>query len=73
MPRENTDTSRSDQLLRPLLPRYSHMPPADDTHADTNADEVVENANNWQLSKNTIYRGLQKALAQRTHERDVYK
>ena len=71
MPKESTNANRSDQLLRPLLPRHSLMPPADDPHA--NADEVVEHADNWQLSKNTIYRNLQKALAQRTHERDVYR
>ena len=60
-------TNRIDLLLRPLLPQYSHKPAADNTH--TNADEVMEHADNWQFSKNSIYCNLQKALAQRAPER----
>ena len=72
MPRENTNADRDD-LLRPLRPQYSKMPKGDEDDAHTNANEIVKNADNWQLSQNLIYRNLQKKLAKKTHERDVYK
>jgi hypothetical protein len=72
MPRENTNAHKNN-LLRPLRPRYSKMPQGNEGDAHTDANEIVKNADNWQLSQNPIYHNLQKAVAKRTHERDVYK